>query len=143
MMRWKPVNPLKNQPVSIQIHCSWSGSRHNVPTDDDNPLMGSTTLQELVQRVKKHEPTLYLWDEEGGQFLSCGPNQFSKSEWNKKMVWELIDDSENLDKRSPRVTLDDGREAYVVTIGREAKPLGDELEISASRKILAKGSTYG
>ena len=147
MMRWKPVNPLKNSHAVVQIRCS--GSRYNVPTteeaaaaNEEDYLLGSTTLQELVRRVERDMPALYLWDrEEGGQVggdmcLSCGPNQVCRSEWDKTMIWELICE------KGPRVVLEDGREAVVFTItGRKENVVGgDDLNVSTQRKYLAKGS---
>ena len=75
-VRWQPVNSLKNSRVTIQINCSWSGKKFNIPekinksTGDlqnyfdeaggDDNLLGSTTLTDMVKRVKKNLPGLYL-----------------------------------------------------------------------------------
>lgn len=77
---------------------------------DEAPLdsiLGSHTLQDLIKRVKKDLPALHLWDEVGGG--------------DETMLCELI--TEQGDRSSggaatiPRLALEDGREAVVVTIG--------------------------
>ena len=65
--RWTPVNNLKNSRHTIQIHCSVTGQDFNVPekpststgdlTNNDDEaqgdhLLGSTSLHELIKRVK-------------------------------------------------------------------------------------------
>ena len=157
--RWRPVNSLKNSRVTIQIHESSSGKRFNIPaapiqsTGDltnyfdeapDDKLLGSTTLQELVKRVKKDIPSLYLWDEVGGAMLTCGPHQVFQSEWDTTMICELI--CEERAARSgkgeiPRIMLDDGREAFVVTLGTPATQ--HNVKRSVVDRCLSKGDVYG
>jgi len=135
---WRPINSLKNSRLTIQIHCADSGKRINVPAVpiqsagnlqnyfDEAPtdhILGSTTLQELIKRVKKDIPSLYLWDEVGGATLSCGPHTFHQEEWDTTMICELIWEDENqssLKEKITRVKLADGRDAVVVTIGTPA-----------------------
>ncbi|KAL7546019.1 hypothetical protein ACHAWF_009365 [Thalassiosira exigua] len=152
--RWKPVNSLKNSRLTIQIHCSWSGKRFNVPDKpiqsagnllnyfDEAPVdhvLGSTTLQELVKRVKKKMPGMYLWDEVGGCLLACGPHEVYQNEWDTTMVCELV--CEDRAKSIPRVMLDDGREAVVVTIGTPDQIL--KTKPTVVQRCLAKGDVYG
>jgi hypothetical protein len=79
--RWCPINALKNSPVTIVLHCSWSGERYPLPAtanaafnDDDanyfdeaSPtsadLIGSTSLYDVIKMVKAQIPTLYMWEE--------------------------------------------------------------------------------
>lgn len=135
---WQPINSLKNSRLTIQIHCADSGKRINVPAMpiqsagnlqnyfDEAPadhIIGSTTLQELIKRVKKDIPSLYLWDEVGGATLSCGPNTVHQGDWDTTMICELIwedDNQSSLKEKITRVKLDDGREAVVFTIGTPA-----------------------
>ena len=66
---------MKNSRLTIQIHCANSGKRFNVPSVpiqstgnllnyfDEAPsdhILGSTTLQELVKRVKKDIPGEFI-----------------------------------------------------------------------------------
>mmetsp|Transcript_9497 Transcript_9497/g.21437 ORF Transcript_9497/g.21437 Transcript_9497/m.21437 type:complete len:173 (+) Transcript_9497:151-669(+) len=156
--RWKPVNSLKNSRVTIQIFCSWSGKRFNIPEThvqsaanlanyfDEAPedkLLGSTTLQELVKRVKKDIPALYLWDEVGGATLVCGPHQICQSEWDTTMVCELIceEKAKVANEEIPTVMLEDGREAVVVTIGTAETIL--KTKPTVVQRCLAKGNAYG
>ena len=86
------------------------------------PLLGSTSLTELVQRVKKYNPALYLCDEAGSNVLVCGQNQIYQNDWSTKMICDLIHERKGLGGRAvgvaiPRIVLEDGREAVVVTIG--------------------------
>mmetsp|Transcript_10424 Transcript_10424/g.15826 ORF Transcript_10424/g.15826 Transcript_10424/m.15826 type:complete len:171 (+) Transcript_10424:134-646(+) len=154
--RWKPVNTLKNSRLTLQIHCPDSGKRLNVPEKANNSLvdlqsyfdeapvdniLGSTTLHELIKKVKKDIPSLYLWDEVGGATLSCGPHTVHKSDWETTMIWELIcDDTKGKDAMIPHTTLEDGREAVVVTIG-----VADAMmkRPSTVQRCLAKGDVYG
>lgn len=139
--RWRPVNSLKNSRLTIQFHCADTGKRFNVPkqpiqssgnlqnyfdeaaTDsEDGHLLGSTTLLELVKRVKKHIPSLYLWEEVGGATLTCGSHVVHQDEWGTTMICSLIceDKQASLKGEIPRVVLDDGRDAVVVTLGTPA-----------------------
>ncbi len=156
--RWRPVNTLKNSRVTIQIFCSWSGKRFNVPEQpvqstgdlqnyfDEAPadnLLGSTTCQELVKRVKSKMPGLYLWDEVGGAQLVCGPHIIYQSEWDTAMICELIceEKAKTANGEIPRVMLDDGREAVVVTIGTPESIM--KTKPTVVQRCLAKGDVYG
>ena len=162
--RWSPVNTVKNSNVTIQIVCSWSGKRFNVPSastdhagitfdnNDENQtaLLGSTTLLDLIQRVKKDIPGLYLIDEVGAGVLVCGPNHVFQSDWKTTMICDLIRDTKkkvssrittNDDNSIPRVMLEDGREAVVITIGTpESIP---QTKPTVIQRCLAKGDVYG
>ena len=126
-LRWKPVNSLKNSQVTIQVFCSWSGKCFNVPEKPmmDNlmyetpqdPLLGSTSLQELIERSRKNISSLYLGNEVGGTVLMCGPHQVFQSEWETTMICDLICEKLGTNVGIPRIILQDGREAVVVTIG--------------------------
>lgn len=107
---------------------------------EHGPILGSTTLHELIQRVKKNEPGLYLWDEIGGEVLTCGPHLVYQSEWESTMIWELI--SEESSGSIPRVMLEDGREAIVVTIGAQDTTSAG-AKATVVQRCLAKGETYG
>ena len=93
--RWTPVNRHKNAPVTIVLNCGWNGERfavppQHVPTDSEEALIGSTTLHDLIKRVKSQIPTLYLMLEEGGAVLSCGLNEVHSSEWKTTMLCQLV-----------------------------------------------------
>ena len=152
--RWKPVNSLKNSRLTVQIHCSISGQVFNVPERpivstgdlrnyfDEAPtdhLLGSTSLQELVKRVKSNIPAMYLCDEAGGSVLACGPNQFHQGDWETTMICELICEDKGSD--IPRVVLKDGREAVKVTIGTPEAIL--KMKPTVVQRCLAKGDVYG
>jgi len=156
--RWKPVNSLKNSRVTIQVHCSWSGKKFNVPEVpiqssgnlqnyfDEAPtdhILGSTTLQELIKRVKKLIPGLYLWDEVGGAVLTCGPHEIFQSEWDTAMVCDLIceERAKTANGEIPKVVLNDGREAVVVTIGTPESI--QKMKPTVVQRCLAKGDVYG
>ena len=117
--RWKPVNSLKNSQVTIQVLCSWSGECFSVPEKiseaPQDTLLGSTSLHELIERSRKNISCLYLGNEVGGGVLMCGPHQVFQSEWETTMICDLI--CENTNVGIPRIILQDGREAVVVTIG--------------------------
>ncbi len=81
--RWQPVNSAKNASVVVQVHCTMTGTRHAIPSKadedanyfDETPadvLMGYTTLHDLIKKVKKDIPALYLCDQTGGAVLTCG-----------------------------------------------------------------------
>ena len=146
--RWQPVNAAKNAPVTVQIHCTMTGTRQPVPSKadedanyfDESPadvLYGYTTLHDLIKKVKKDLPALYLSDQIGGSVLTCGRQHVPKSEWDTTMLWELIcEDKAGSDV--PRVKLEDGREAVVVTIGTEQKFV--KPKPTQIHRILAKGN---
>ncbi|KAL3760928.1 hypothetical protein ACHAWU_009607 [Discostella pseudostelligera] len=183
--RWRPVNALKNSSVTIQIVCSWSGKRFTVPSNtkqfiassnnDDNSitfdndnheadittsaaseeLLGSTTLLDLIKRVKKNIPGMYLMDEVGGGVLVCGPNHVFQNEWDTTMICDLIldnsktrassssiaSDENGEPKEIPRVVLEDGTEAVVITIGTPESVL--QTKPTVVQRCLAKGDVYG
>lgn len=154
--RWKPINTLKNSRLTIQIHVPDSNKRLNVPEKprssvvdlqsyfDEAPvdsILGTTTLRELIKKVKKDIPSLYLWDEVGGAVLSCGPHQVHQNEWETTMLWELVCERKDAKEATiPHVTLDDGRDAIVVTIGQADTVL---KKPSTVQRCLAKGDVYG
>ena len=79
-------------------------------------LLGSATLHELIERSCKNISCLYLVNEVGGGVLMCGPHQVFQSEWKTTMICNLV--CEKLGHVGiPRIILQDGREAVVVTIG--------------------------
>ncbi|KAL7464078.1 hypothetical protein ACHAXS_004505 [Conticribra weissflogii] len=162
--RWTPVNSLKNSQVTVILHCSWSGQRHTIPerppSDEDDAanyfdespssdevLLGSTTLYDLVQRVKSKIPALYLWDEVGGQVLVCGKNEVFADDWETTLLCHLIGDVLLEDptcvsgSEAPKAVLEDGREAVVVTLGTP-ESIG-ETKASLVTRCLKKGDTYG
>ena len=150
--RWRPVNALKNSNVIIQIVCSWSGKRFNIPSAaaaNEEELLGSTTLLDLIKRVKKDIPGLYLMEEVGGGVLVCGPNHVFQSEWSTTMICDLIRETKkkisgsitNDDNIIPRVMLEDGREAVVITIGTPESIL--QTKPPVIQRCLAKGDVYG
>lgn len=64
-------------------------------------------------------PELYLWDQVGGQTLTCGPHEFMKDDWESTMVCQLVcEEAKKETGKVPAIELDDGRTAYVVTIGQ-------------------------
>lgn len=157
--RWRPVNSLKNSRLTLQIHCPDSNKRINVPATapgstvdlqsyfDEAPIdtiLGSTTLADLIKKVKKDIPALYLWDEVGGAVLACGPHQFPQDEWDSTMIWELVCEEEGASSKGaviPRVKLEDGREAIVVTVGTPEATL--QTKPGVIQRCLAKGDAYG
>jgi len=157
LRRWAPVNRLKNSSLTIQIEVSVSGKTFIVPdiiktsssdpsSQQQLPLLGSTSLTELVQRVKKYNPALYLCDEAGSNVLVCGQNQIYQNDWSTKMICDLIHERKGLGGRAvgvaiPRIVLEDGREAVVVTIGTPEAVLNTRP--SVIQRCLAKGDVYG
>ncbi|KAL3789944.1 hypothetical protein ACHAW5_006562 [Stephanodiscus triporus] len=172
--RWTPVNSLKNSRLAIQIHCSVTGQVFNVPEnkrpltsaddlttnykddgaapppppgeeDRHHHLLGSTSLHELIGRVRRNIPAMYMCDEEGGNVLVCGQNLVHQDEWKTTMICDLIRGKMALPHDAgnviPRVALEDGREAVVVTIGSpDAFP---KTRPTVVQRCLAKGDVYG
>jgi hypothetical protein len=156
-MRWCCVNKHKNEPLTILFHCTWSGREFAVPAkavehvnvennyydepngDDEGILLGSATLKDSMKRFKAREPALYLMEECGGIEMHCGINTVCGSEWETTMLCHLVfDQPENL---IPRVTLDDGRDAVVITLGTKGNPLNKKPTVVS--RCLAKGDVYG
>jgi hypothetical protein len=100
-------------------------------------LIGSTSLHELISRVKSNIPSMYLCDEVGGQVLACGAQSVYQGEWETTMICDLLCDEESI----PRVILEDGREAAVVTIGTPDSVL--RTKPTVVQRCLAKGDVYG
>ena len=86
---------------------------------------------------------LYLWDEVGGATLTCGPNSAHQSDWDTTMVCELICEDKAAKNKGviPRVVLDDGRDATVVTVGTPA--IQHKVRRSVVDRCLSKGDVYG
>lgn len=109
---------------------------YDEPSDDG--LYGFTTLYQLIKKVKAQIPTLYMWEETGGLALTCGANHIFASEWEDTLLCHLV---HNTNVEVPTETLEDGREAVVVTIG-----YADEVKkekASVITRCLAKGDVYG
>jgi hypothetical protein len=155
-MKWCCVNKHKNEPLTILFHCTWSGREFAVPAkaehlnvennyydepngEDEGILLGSATLKDSMKRFKAREPALFLMEECGGIEMHCGNNTVCGSEWETTMLCHLVyDQPENL---IPRVTLDDGRNAVVITLGTKGDPLNKNPTVVT--RCLAKGDVYG
>lgn len=136
--------------------CTWSGKEYAVPSnaedvnvennyydepngDDEGILLGSATLKDSVKRLKRRESTLFLMDECGGIEMHCGENTVCGSEWEMTMLCHLVYDQP--DDKIPRVTLDDGRTAVVITLGTKGDPLNKKPTVVT--RCLSKGDVYG
>jgi hypothetical protein len=84
--------------------------------------------------------------------LVCGPNHVFQNEWETTMICDLIRDTAAKkvagsrggaanDDIIPRVVLEDGREAVVITIGTPESIL--ETKPTVVQRCLAKGDVYG
>ncbi|KAL3771476.1 hypothetical protein ACHAW5_006159 [Stephanodiscus triporus] len=85
---------------------------------------------------------MYLCDEEGGNVLTCGPNQVHQNEWDAMMTCDLI--CEKMGAHAvdiPRVVLEDGREVVFVTIGSPDVIL--KMRSTVFQICLAKEDVYG
>ncbi len=109
--RWTPLNHHKNESVTIVLECGWDGKRFTIPArppksgdavaeyfnepngSDETLLLGSTTLYDVVNRVKSQIPTLYLMQEQGGAVLSCGSKEVHSGEWETTMICQLVSES--------------------------------------------------
>lgn len=158
--RWSCVNKHKNESITILFHCTWSGKEFPIPAEanavdaesnffdepnevgggGDGLLFGSMTLKEAMKQLKKSDPALFLMEEHGGIEMHCGQNTVCGSEWAKTMLCHLIYDQPS-DVVIPRVTLGDGREAVVITLGTKGDPLNKRPSVVT--RCLAKGDTYG
>jgi hypothetical protein len=92
---------------------------------------------------------MHMWSEEGGNVLACGPNLVHQNEWKTTMICDLIcermggtahDDAADI-VVIPRVVLEDGREAVVVTIGSPDAIM--KTTPTVVQRCLAKGDVYG
>ena len=108
--------------------------------DDDGILLGSATLKDATKRFKAREPTLFLMEECGGIEAHCGSNTVCGSQWDTTMLCHLVYDQPD-DNKIPRVTLDDGRNAVVITLGTKGDPLNKKPTVVS--RCLAKGDVYG
>jgi len=109
--RWTPLNHHKNESITIVLECGWDGKRFTVPAQppksddavadyfnepngsDETVLLGSTTLYDIVKRVKSQIPTLYLMQEQGGAVLSCGSKEVHSGEWETTMLCQLVSET--------------------------------------------------
>ena len=84
-----------------------------------------------------------LQHQEGGNVLACGPNQVHQNEWETTMICDLICEKMGVNAADviPRVVLEDGREAVVVTIGSPEAILKSRPTVV--QRCLAKGDVYG
>ena len=157
--RWHCVNHHKNEELTILFYCTWSGKEFAVPPsaggaktydesnyydepsqDDELRVLGSMTLKESMKRLKKQDPSLFLMEEHGGIEMHCGENTICGSEWETTMLCTLIYD-QPAENKIPRVVLDDGREAVVITVGTKGNPMNKKPTVVT--RCLAKGDTYG
>ncbi len=150
-IQWRCVNKRKNEPLTILFYCTWSGKKFPVPAntennyyeepsgDDEGVILGSTTLEDAVKCLKVNDPTLFLMEECGGIEMHCGQNTVCGSEWEKTMLWHLVYDQP--DDEIPRVSLDDGRQAVVITLGTKGGIL--KKKPSVVTRCLSKGDVYG
>ncbi len=107
---------------------------------DEGVLLGSSTLKDSVQRLKARDPTLLLMEESGsgGIEMHCGSKTVCSSEWETTMLCHFVDQPEDM---IPRVKLDDGRNAVVITLGTKGDPLNKKPTVVT--RCLAKGDVYG
>lgn len=155
-IQWRCVNKRKNEPLTILFYCTWSGKEFPVPAntddlnvennyydepngDDEGVILGSTTLEDAVKRLKVNDPTLFLMDECGGIEMHCGQNTVCGSEWEMTMLCHLVYDQP--DDKIPRVSLDDGRQAVVITLGTKGDTLKKKPTVVT--RCLSKGDVYG
>mmetsp|Transcript_21752 Transcript_21752/g.45700 ORF Transcript_21752/g.45700 Transcript_21752/m.45700 type:complete len:172 (+) Transcript_21752:152-667(+) len=156
--RWTPLNHHKNESITIVLECGWDGKRFTVPAQppksddavadyfnepngsDETVLLGSTTLYDVVKRVKSQIPTLYLMQEQGGAVLSCGSKEVHSGEWETTMLCQLIYDQED-DKAISKLKLDDGRDAVLVYVGQKVD--SKDQKSTVVQRCLAKGNLYG
>mmetsp|Transcript_13554 Transcript_13554/g.27917 ORF Transcript_13554/g.27917 Transcript_13554/m.27917 type:complete len:172 (+) Transcript_13554:90-605(+) len=156
--RWTPLNHHKNESITIVLECGWDGKRFTVPAQppksddavadyfnepngsDETVLLGSTTLYDIVKRVKSQIPTLYLMQEQGGAVLSCGSKEVHSGEWETTMLCQLIYDQED-DKAISKLKLDDGRDAVLVYVGQKVD--SKDQKPTVVQRCLAKGNLYG
>ena len=156
LMKWRCVNKHKNEPLDVLFYCTWSGKEFAVPAkagevdmennyydepngDEEDILLGSATLKDAVKRFKAREPSLFLMEESGGIEMHCGNNSVCGSQWDTTMLCHLVYDQP--DNKIPRVTLDDGRNAVVISIGTKGDPLNKKPTVVT--RCLAKGDVYG
>ena len=92
-----------------------------------------------MKRLKERDSTLFLMDECGGIEMHCGQNTVSGSEWETTMLCRLVYDQPG--DEIPRVTLDDGRNAVVITLGTKGDPLNKKASVVT--RCLSKGDIYG
>lgn len=155
-IQWRCVNKHKNEPLTILFYCTWSGKQFPVPAntddlnvennyydepngDDEGVILGSTTLEDAVKRLKVNDPTLFLMEECGGIEMHCGQNTVCGSEWEMTMLCHLVYDQP--DDKIPRVSLDDGRQAVVITLGTKGDTLKKKPTVVT--RCLSKGDVYG
>ena len=91
--------------------------------------------------MKKNIPGLYLWDEEGGAVLACGSTKIFQEDWDTAMICDLISQGRTKGEEVPRIMLEDGREAVVVTIGTQEKIR--KTAPTLVQMCLAQGNVYG
>ncbi len=153
-MKWRCVNERKNEPFVALFYCTWSGKEFAVPAKaedvdadyyfvehngvDEGILLGSSTLKDSVQRLKARDPTLLHMEESGGIEAHCGTNTVCSSEWETTMLCHIAYDQP--EGMIPRVTLDDGRNAVVITLGTKGDPLNKKPTVVT--RCLAKGDVY-
>ena len=84
-----------------------------------------------------------MWDEVGGAVLTCGPHTINGCDWDTKMVCDLVCEERAKSSHGdiPMVVLEDGREAYVVTIGTPESIM--KTKPTVVQRCLAKGDVYG
>ena len=133
--RWSCVNHQKNEEFTLMLYCTWSGKSYLVPT----PVVGSASLKKAMEGLKKQDPSLYLMEEYGGVEMHCGENTVCISEWDETMLCTLVDQPDQ--KMTPKVSLDNGREAVVITIGSKGDPL--KKKATALTRRLSEDHTYG
>lgn len=133
--RWSCVNHQKNEEFTLMLYCTWSGKSYLVPT----PVVGSASLKKAIEGLKKQDPSLYLMEEYGGVEMHCGENTVCISEWDETMLCTLVDQPDQ--KMTPKVILDNGHEAVVITIGSKGDPL--KKKATALTRRLSEDHTYG
>ncbi|KAL7465264.1 hypothetical protein ACHAXS_005588 [Conticribra weissflogii] len=156
--RWTPLNRHKNESVTIVLECGWDGKRFTIPArppksgdavaeyfnepngSDETLLLGSTTLYDVVNRVKSQIPTLYLMQEQGGAVLSCGSKEVHSGEWETTMVCQLIYGQED-ERAISKVKADDGRDAILIHVGQKVD--AKDQKPTVVQRCLAKGNLYG
>ncbi|KAL9188586.1 hypothetical protein ACHAXT_006964 [Thalassiosira profunda] len=122
----------KKSPIRVVIRCSWSGARLSVPTVEDQPVKGSTTLLQLLLRLESALPPSLLQGDASASSatLVCLRRVVPQSEWETTALKQVLEGDDG--SAGVVLTLDLGSTGNAASAPKKSDPVKSAIASAAS-----------